>query len=52
MARLSCNTYHLEYGLVTIPLPIPADQYDNTIQILGDLAEQCQKEKGVGMQMT
>ena len=50
MARPSCNTYHLEFGLVTIPFPIPADQYD-TIQILGDLAEQCQKEKGVGMQM-
>lgn len=28
------NANHLEYGLVTIPLPLPADQYDSTIQML------------------
>ena len=28
------NKDHLEYGLVTIPFPIPADQYDSTIQML------------------
>ena len=28
------NKEHLEYGLVTIPFPIPADQYDSTIQML------------------
>lgn len=28
------NTDHLEYGIVTIPFPIPKDQYDSTIKML------------------
>ena len=28
------NPDHLEYGLVTIPFPIPKDQYDSTIKML------------------
>ena len=28
------NADHLEYGLVTIPFPIPRDQYDDTIKML------------------
>ena len=28
------NADHLEYGLVTIPFPIPANQYDSTIKML------------------
>ena len=28
------NAKHLEYGLVTIPFPIPRDQYDDTIKML------------------
>ena len=28
------NANHLEYGLVTIPFPIPPDQYDSTIGML------------------
>ena len=28
------NANHLEYGLVTIPFPIPLDQYDSTIGML------------------
>ena len=29
------NADHLEYGLVTIPFPIPQDQYNDTIKMLG-----------------
>ena len=32
------NPDHLEYGLVTIPFPIPSDQYDSTIKMLEALA--------------
>ena len=45
------NTGHIEYGLVTIPFPIPADQYDSTIQMLEALdignprARDCTVEK-------
>ena len=28
------NTQHPEYGQVTIPFPIPNDQYDQTIEML------------------
>ena len=28
------NADHLEYGLVTIPFPIPQDQYNDTIKML------------------
>lgn len=28
------NADHLEYGIVTIPFPIPKDQYDSTIKML------------------
>ena len=28
------NTDHLEYGIVTIPFPIPKDQYASTIKML------------------
>ena len=28
------NAEHLEYGLVTIPFPIPSNQYDDTIKML------------------
>ena len=28
------NADHMEYGLVTIPFPIPRDQYDDTIKML------------------
>ncbi len=31
------NANHLEYGLVTIPFPIPPDQYDSTIGMLESL---------------
>ena len=31
------NANHLEYGLVTIPFPIPPDQYDSTIGMLETL---------------
>ena len=31
------NPDHMEYGLVTIPFPIPADQYDSTIKMLESL---------------
>ena len=31
------NANHLEYGLVTIPFPIPSDQYDSTIGMLESL---------------
>ena len=31
------NANHLEYGLVTIPFPIPPDQYDGTIGMLESL---------------
>lgn len=45
------NVSHPEYGLVTIPFPIPADQYDSTVQMLealsiGDpLARDCTVEE-------
>lgn len=31
------NKTHLEYGVVTIPFPIPPDQYDSTIGMLESL---------------
>ena len=48
------NADHMEYGLVTIPFPIPRDQYDDTIKMLealdiGDpLARDCTVEEIVG----
>ena len=31
------NAQHPEYGVVTIPFPIPAEQYDEIIEMLGAL---------------
>ena len=45
------NAGHLEYGLVTIPFPIPQDQYDDTIKMLealdigGSRARDCMVEE-------
>ena len=45
------NAGHLEYGLVTIPCPIPQDQYDDTIKMLealdsgGPRARDCMVEE-------
>lgn len=45
------NARHLEYGLVTIPFPIPQDQYTGTIKMLealdigGPRARDCMIEK-------
>ena len=45
------NAGHLEYGLVTIPFPIPQDQYDDTIKMLealdigGPRARDCMVEE-------
>ena len=32
-----CNRNHPEYGVATIPLPIPNEEYDNCMELLEKL---------------